>query len=408
MKRRELLRVTAAAGLSAGALGIYSRAMAADTIKVGMLIDTSGPLEVFGQNKLRCLELAIDEVNQGGGLLGKELELVHRDTQSNNQLYNQYARELTLGERVDVVFGATTSASREIARPIINRSDVPYFYNTNYEGGVCQRGTFCTSTTPAQMVKPMLPGLINKYGKKIYVLAADYNYGHFSDRWTRKIAKEHGGEVIGTEFFPLDSNAFSTTISKIQQVKPDIIHTVFVGPAHAAFWGQWASAGMVGQIPVTSQTFSLVGEQLLLPPEVSEGIYTCLNYFEEIANAANTGFLKRFRAKFGEKYGYVGETAMAEYQGLMLWAQAVRQAESTALDALNEATKNGITISSPSGEVTLDPATNHCKLDLYLGRVQNGAIRIVETFSAVKPENPGDQCDLVKNPDSDRQFEPEI
>ena len=126
------------------------RALAASKpIKVGMLIDTSGPLEVFGQNKLRCPQIGIDELNEAGGLLGRPVELIDRDTQSNNQLFAQYAQELTEGRHVDVVFGATTSSSREIVRPVVNKARVPYFYDTNYEGGVCQKTTFCTSSTPA-------------------------------------------------------------------------------------------------------------------------------------------------------------------------------------------------------------------------------------------------------------------
>lgn len=114
--------------------------VAADTIKIGTLIDTSGPLSVFGANKLRCLEYGVGQLNANGGLL------VNRDTQSNNQVAGEYARDEALGGKVDVVFGLTTSSSREIARPILNRARMLYFYNINYEGGVCQR----TTTAPAR------------------------------------------------------------------------------------------------------------------------------------------------------------------------------------------------------------------------------------------------------------------
>ena len=175
MKRREFIAGGLAAGAAVSALPTPVIAQGNGAIKLGMVIDTSGPLEVFGVNKLRALELAVDEINADGGLLDREVQLIHRDTQSSNQLFGQFARELAMSERVDVLFGCTTSASREIVRPVVNRVNVPYFYNTNYEGGVCQRGTYCTSATPKQTVASILPGLIKEHGSKVYVLAADYN-----------------------------------------------------------------------------------------------------------------------------------------------------------------------------------------------------------------------------------------
>jgi branched-chain amino acid transport system substrate-binding protein len=409
MERRTFLKASvAAAGLAAGATLFPRRTPAADTIKIGTLIDTSGPLSVFGANKLKCLQFGVEEINAAGGLLGRKIELVNRDTQSNNQLVGEYARDLALGGKVDVVFGCTTSSAREIARPILNRANVLYFYNTNYEGGVCQRTTICTSSTPAQMVSPLIPRLIKEYGKKIYVLAADYNYGHNSDKWVKAIAKENGGEVIGSEFFPLDASTFGPTISRIQAAKPDIIHTVFVGPAHGAFWGQWAAAGMVGKIPISSQTFGLAGEHLRIPPEVSEGIYVCLNYFEEIETPANKAFLTNFRAKFGTDYGYISELAMAEYQGVLLWAEAVKKANSTKVDPILKTIKQVVEVVGPSGQIKLDPATNHCTLTMYIARMKGGKFNVEGTFKNVAPSNPGGKCDLIKSPNTNQQFEPEL
>lgn len=408
MERRTFLKAgVAAAGFAAGATLLPSWAMAADTIRIGTLFDTSGPLSVFGVNKLRCLQFGVEEINAAGGLLGRKIELVNRDTQSNTQLVGEYARDLALGGKVDVVFGLLTSASREIARPVLNRANMLYFYNTNYEGGVCQKNTVCTSSTPAQMVTPLIPKLIKDYGKKIYFLAADYNYGHISDKAVKVIAKENGGEVIGSEFFPMDYSSFGPTISRIQAAKPDIIHTVFVGPPHGAFWGQWAAASMVGKIPISSQTFGLTGEQLRMPPEVSEGIYVCLNYFEEIDTPANKIFLTKFRKMFGTDYGYISETSMAEYQGILLWAEAVKKANSTKVDAVVKAIRQGVEVVGPSGQIKLDPATNHCSLTMYVTRMKGGKFQVQNTFKGVAASNFGGKCDLIKRPNTNQQYEPE-
>src|SRR5678815_6111168 len=142
--------------------------------------------------KLQCIQLAVEEINAAGGLLGRKVEIVSYDAQSNDQLYAQFAQQLALRDRVSVVHAALQSSSREVIRPILRRANALYFYNTPYEGGVCDRNAFCTGTTPGQLLANLLPFMIKKFGKRIYVLAADYNFGQLSEKWTRKIAKENG------------------------------------------------------------------------------------------------------------------------------------------------------------------------------------------------------------------------
>src|SRR5690606_41373697 len=131
----------AMAGAAFGGLAFPSVSLAADTIKVGVLLDLSGPLQLFGAVKAQCLRLAAEEINANGGLLGRQLELVSYDTQSNNQLYGQYAQQLALKDRVAVVHGGVTSASREVARPVLDRARTLYMWNMPNEGtvGACDR-----------------------------------------------------------------------------------------------------------------------------------------------------------------------------------------------------------------------------------------------------------------------------
>lgn len=114
-RRRVLgLGLGSIAGLGLGALGLPKISMAADSIKVGVLLDLSGPLQVFGHTKYQCLQLAAEEINENGGVLGRKIELVTYDTQSSNQLYGQFAQQLALKDRVAVVQGCITGAAREV------------------------------------------------------------------------------------------------------------------------------------------------------------------------------------------------------------------------------------------------------------------------------------------------------
>ncbi len=93
------------------------------------------------------------------------------------QLYTQFAQQAALKDKVAVVHGGITSASREVIRPVLDKFKTLYFYNTQYEGGVCDRNQFDTGVTPAQTVEKLVPYAMKKWGKKVYVIAADYNYG---------------------------------------------------------------------------------------------------------------------------------------------------------------------------------------------------------------------------------------
>jgi branched-chain amino acid transport system substrate-binding protein len=103
------------------------------------------------------MKLATEEINAAGGLLGKKVKLISYDSQSNMQQYTQFAQQAALKDKVAVVHGGITSASREVIRPVLKRFNTLYFYNTQYEGGVCDRNTFCTGQTPAQNVEILMP-----------------------------------------------------------------------------------------------------------------------------------------------------------------------------------------------------------------------------------------------------------
>src|SRR6202012_899049 len=174
VNRRSFLQGTAA---SAAAGMFASTAWADDPIGVASLHDLSGGLDIYGKPMVDTLTLAVEECNAAGGLLGRQVKLISYDTQSSMQLYTQFAQQAALKDKVAVVHGGITSASREVIRPVLDRFKTLYFYNPQYEGGVCDRDQFDTGVTPAQTVEKLVPYSMKKWGKKVYVVAADYNYG---------------------------------------------------------------------------------------------------------------------------------------------------------------------------------------------------------------------------------------
>src|SRR5256886_5541728 len=159
------------------------------------------------------------------------------------------ALPISTKERVAVVHAGITSASREAIRPVLKRFNTLYFYNTQYEGGVCDRNCFCTGSTPTQNVDKLVPFALKRFGKKVYVVAADYNYGQITSKWVKKFTQDNGGEVLDIDYFPLEVSDFGPAITKIQAAKPDFVMSVLVGGNHISLYRQWAAARLNKSTP---------------------------------------------------------------------------------------------------------------------------------------------------------------
>lgn len=403
--RRRFIKtsLSATAALASPAISTRYAFGSDDPIKVGSLLDQSGAIASSGVTMVSAMEQGVAEINEAGGLLGRPLQLIQYDTQSNIQLYSQYAQQLALKDRVDVVHGGITSASREAVRPTFDRFKVLYFYNVLYEGGVCDRNTFCTGTTPAQTVEKLVPYAMKNSGKKAYILAADYNYGQITAKWMTKYMRDNGGEVLSVDFFPLDVTNFGPTISKIQAAKPDLILSALVGGNHVSFYRQWESAGMKGQIPIASTTFGLVNEPSTVDAAVSADIYGCYGYYEELATPESQAFVQNLKKRWAD-IPYISELTATTYEGLHLWAEGVKKAGSLDRMAVIEALESGISYKGPSGEVTLDGVTHHTVRNAYLAQVKDRKWNVLETFEAVQPSDTAMVCNLAKNPADNQQY----
>jgi branched-chain amino acid transport system substrate-binding protein len=392
----------------AAALGFIPRvAMAEGTIKVGSIHDTSGIFDLYGKPMDRAVQMAIDEINAGGGLAGMQLEKVTYDTQSDMALYTQFAQKLTREDQVNVVHGGILSASREAIRPTLRKAETLYFYNTQYEGGVCDRNIFCTGITPAQQSEVLLPAIIEKWGKKIYSLAADYNYGQITAKWVQHYAQANGGEIVQTDFFPLDVADFGPTITKIQEAKPDIVMGILVGGAHLNFYRQWAAAGMKAKIPMASTTLCAGNEHVALTAAEGDGIMVVYSFSRELQTDANKAFLERWNVKFGG-VADTNELAVCTYNGMMLWAEGVRKAGSIDRMKVIEALESGVSFSGPTGKITIDPASHHCITDVHLVELKDQKMTVLKSFEQRPPVDTQAVCDLKKNPDDNQQYEIKI
>jgi urea transport system substrate-binding protein len=398
---------SAAAGPGSSASSSSSGGGSKDPISVGAIYDLSGPLGIVGKPKVDATKLAIKDINDHGGVLGRKLDLHFYDAQSDNAKYTQYATKLTGQDHAAMIAAGITSASREAIRPIIDRTKTVYFYDQLYEGGVCDKNEFNTGPVPAQQLEQLVKYAIQHFGKRVYIPAADYNFGHFEATWAKKYVKEDGGEVLRTDFIPLDNTDFSSVLSTLQTLKPDVVISLLVGGNHMSFYRQFAAAGLGKTIHIVTPLFGDGQEQIVVGPKASAGIMVAFPYLQELQTPENKQFVAMWHAAYGNNYPYITNSAVAVWNDWHLWAKAVEKAGSTDHDKVVAALESGISIDSPDGTVTMDGPSHHVIQNVSLAVASPaGPFKIIQTQTAVPPSYEQQVCNLIKNPTLNKQFIP--
>lgn len=372
-------------------------------IPVTSILDETGALSGYGVAIQQATKLAVTDINDEGGVLGRQLKLSDKDTQSDDGNYTVLARDAASSDAA-VVMGGITSASRESIRPIFHAAKKLYFYNVLYEGGVCDKNTFVTGETPNQQLQPLLKWASDQQLKKWYILAANYNYGQISASWVKKFAKENGAEIVGgPSFFDLTVTDFSTEIAKIESSGADLIVSLLVGAGHQNFYKQWTATGLNEQAQIVSPSYGLGAEQVALGRD-GTGIYNAYPY---MPSDAGDDVLAKAWAKAGVKEA-ITPGAVATWNAWHLWAAAVEKAGSTDRDKVTAALEAGVSYDGPAGTISYDAKTHHAIPSMSLWRDTGaGVMEKVETLSEkAEPTFEQSKCDLVANPEQNEQFIP--
>ncbi|GLQ06767.1 urea ABC transporter substrate-binding protein [Sneathiella chinensis] len=393
MIKSSIKRVSVAALLTALASGT-----AFADAKIGAIFDLTGGLNIYGIQQNNALQLAVEEINAKGGVLGKPVEVVTYDAQSELSKYTQYTNTAILRDKIDVLFAGLTSSSREAIRPIVRKAKVPYFYSSLYEGGACDKQTFVTGSSASQQMSKLITWGLKKYGPKIYIMAPDYNFGTISAHWIHEFAKANGGEVVGEDFLALTVTDYAPILQKIQAAKPDFVVALPVGANQTGFLEQFAAAGLKDSIGIVSTNYGSGNQQVVVSPEAGKGIIANQGYFMQVENPENEEFVQKWHAKFGSEVPIVSG-AVDVWNAVHLWAIAANKVGSVDNDKVIEGLEKGISFDAPNGKVSIDPKSHHLNQNIYIaeGNTSHG-FNIIETYKSVPAVFENETCDLVANP----------
>lgn len=367
----------------------------AGTVKIGVLHSLSGTMAISEASLKDAVELAVEEINAAGGVLGKMIEIVAVDPASDWDLFAEKAEELILQEQVAVTFGCWTSVSRKSVLPKYEDNNALLFYPVQYEGEEQSLNVFYTAATPNQQLIPAAQYMMGEDGgecKKFYLLGTDYVFPRTANKVLKAFLKSEGvaDENIIEEYTPFHHQDYQTIVGNIKDFAASgdaCVLSTINGDSNVPFYKEFANQGLSStDCPIMA--FSVAEDELRamdVPPLV--GHLAAWNYFQSIDTPENLQFVNAFKAKFGADR-VTDDPIEAAYFGVYVWAAAAEKAGSFEVDSVREAVY-GLEFDSPGGKKRMHTDNQHTLKPVYIGEIlQDGQFRIVyESDGLVSPDS---------------------
>jgi len=390
MKPSKLQILIGAVSMVVAALASSTASCAAEPIKIGVAVGLSGANSVVAPAVVQSSQLAVDEINAAGGILGRKVQLEIADDASGAVGAQKAYDTLVFQKNVDAVISMETSAARNAALPIVARGKKPFIYTSFYEGKSCSPWMYVNGWVPDQQVAPVVDYFEKSKGAKtFYLVGNDYAFGRGMLDFTAKYITLHGGTVIGEEYLPIDGTDWTPILSKIRSAHPDALISATAGGApNVALAKQLKASGLTlpyGNLAIDEGTAKSMGD-------VATGIYMSGSYLTSIGTPANDKFLDAMRKRFGKNMKTPNELSEPQYEAFFLYKAAVEKAGTTDPDKVIKALGQ-VSFDGPRGPVKMDES-RHTPLAMRLGQIQtDGSVKILQTFTNV---DPGKQCPNIK------------
>lgn len=354
-------------------------------IRVGILHSLTGTMAISETSVVDATLMAIEELNQTGGLLGRKIEPIVLDGRSDWPTFAKEAEKLIIEEKVSVVFGCWTSACRKTVKPIFERYNHLLFYPVQYEGLEQSPNIIYTGAAPNQQIIPAVKWSFDNLGKRFFLVGSDYVFPRTANAIIKDQIIALKGKVLGEEYILLGSSAVKRVVQKIVDARPDVILNTINGDSNLAFFKELRKAGIMPE-NIPTMSFSIGEDELrILGAEYMAGDYASWNYFQSVDTEENKGFVERFKKRYGTNR-VTGDPMEAGYLGVYLWAQTVIE---RGTDDVNEVRKSlaNQSLKAPEGMVFLNSENNHLWKTVRIGKIKrDGQFTIV--WSSGKPVRP--------------------
>jgi urea transport system substrate-binding protein len=338
-----------------------------DPVAVGILHSQTGFMSLHEKPIIQATELAIEEINAAGGVLGRKIIIHIEDGQSREEIFAAKAKTLLEEKKVEALFGCWTSSSRKRVLEQCESAEKFLFYPAAYEGLESSTNVVYLGGTPNQWLTPLAQWAIKDKGKKnIYLVGSEYVFSYAVHDMLRKEIERKGGKIAGERFLLIGDPNIRQVIDDILLTKPDLIINTIDGQDNLGFFRQLRGAKIT---PKTIPTVWFnISESELGSFEIDQmiGDFTVANYFESISRPENIAFIERFRKSYGRSER-VSDPMATAYAGVHLWKEAVTKAGTFDTEALRQILPT-ISVSGPMGMLRLAD-NRHAYRRTYIGEV---------------------------------------
>jgi branched-chain amino acid transport system substrate-binding protein len=355
----------------AGAVAL-APAQGGKVVKIGDLGSKVGVFEGYGKYQSMGIQLAVEELNAKGGVLGHKVEVIVEDDETKPAPAVRKAEKLILQDDVKLLVGAISSGATMAVMDVSKKHKVLHWNAVSCAEFMrttkFHKYYFANQPDSRMQANGLAKYILDKLGKRVYIFYTDYAMGQSDGRQFKTAIEKLGGEVVGVAGAPLDTKDFSPWFGAINQSKPEVLFLAFAGTDSLRLMTQLHSFGMTKQYKLAGIDCFLLQQDLPAIAEAMEG-FVQLNHFSPYNPDKD---MQAFNAKFKKKFGVDANIAAGAYDGVIFWAHAVEKAKSFDADAVSAALEGMCLDGTHVGRQCIRKEDHQVVMDMYLYRVEKG------------------------------------
>ena len=373
------------------ASGIIGRHAAAPTaaapapeLRVGVLFAKAGPMAALEQSHADATLLAIDELNQRGGVLGRKVVPVEVDPGRTPEEYSRQAEALVKERGVAALFGGPASADRRTLRPLVERYSAALFCPGPHEGMEFSSRIVYVGPTLSQFAVPALRHLLAAGHRRFYVVGKDNVFSRMTGAVVQDVLKDVPGAIFaGESYLPTGMGDFAAALAEVRATKADVVVNAIQGGGAVVFVQQLRAAAPAMTCRVLHLQ-DLEDYRRAVDPAAMAGDWVAATYLDGESPAGRDEFAARFLARYGRNRVVTDATAAA-HEAVRLWAKAAEAAGSVDPGDMLAALP-GVELAGPFGTLKAVETGRHFRFPAVLGEFQpDGTVKTVSRTEPLEP-----------------------
>lgn len=372
-------------------------------VTIGFLFSQTGVTSVIERPQGLAARLAVEEINQAGGILGREVRIAGKDTRSVPAGFRAEAERLLREENAKALFGCYMSSTRKAVHPVVDAHESLLFYPTHYEGFEYAAGCIYSGAAPNQNARLLADYMTATYGEKFFFVGSNYVFPYEYNRIMRDLLSNRNATVVDEVYISLDPGheEIARVIQRIRENGPSIVFSTLVGVGALRFYEAYHRAGFDrSRFPISSVSTG-EPEMMAIGLEASVGNVKAAPYFSVLDNPINRSFVAAMHKMFGHETPISAETEAAYFQ-VKLYAEAVNRCGAFDRESIMR-TLPTFSYEAPQGTVRVDTVTHHTSLWPRVAVMRESGVFEVVRESPV-PVDPAPYLMVLEDPVEDKEL----